>query len=129
MTAVQPVFYRDLLPSERRLVTAMHRFRFGRFLRLEIQRGEAVLSPWPATVCAVKFGDKLTDQTRSFSNDAKLPQQVCELVGYIRRIGTGEILLLEFRHALPFRMEVAVAKISGDSAETRAEAEGIINEK
>jgi hypothetical protein len=44
----------------------------------------------------------------------KLPLQVSELLAYIRSIGSGEILTLEFRHGLPFRIETETAG-EGDS--------------
>jgi hypothetical protein len=119
MTVTRPVLYGDLLHSERRLVAMMQRLQFGHFSRLRIHAGEAVLSPWPATVRGIKFGDKAVDQIESFAENVKLPRQISELLGYIRSIGTGEILALEFRHALPFRMEIEAAEELDDAGGRR----------
>jgi hypothetical protein len=106
MTPRLPVFYGDLLPSERRLVAAIHRHRFGHFARLRIENGEVVLHPWPITVREIKFAEKVLNEVQNRADHSKLPKQVVELLGHIRSVESGEIRTLEFRHALPFRMDI-----------------------
>jgi hypothetical protein len=97
---------RDLLPSENRLITAMQQLRFGRFEFLQINNGEVALDPWPATIHGVKFGSEDATTARIPPDDFQLKRQVIELLEYVRAVNTGEIRCLEFRHGLPFTMEI-----------------------
>lgn len=100
-----PTSTRDLLHSERRLVTAMRQLGFGRFERLKIERGQMVLDPWPTTVRDVKFCAKTSEPDNSLE-DFLLKQQVVELLDYVRRVDLGEIRTLQVKNGLPFAMEV-----------------------
>jgi hypothetical protein len=106
MNCGRPLSYGDLFGSELRLVRAMHGLWFGRFEQIRILNGEMVLSPWPLTVRAIKFGNGSAEDVPRLSAEAKLPRQLSELLAYIRSVATGGILTLEFRHGLPFAMEV-----------------------
>lgn len=100
------LFASELRPSEQRLVAAMQRVGFGRFERLQILNGEPVLTPWPLMVRCIRFGCDSANKVRTETKEFALKHQVAELLQYIRSAGTGEILTLEFRHGLPFAMEV-----------------------
>lgn len=109
MTPKRPTFTRELLPSERRFLAAMHQLGFGRCEYLRIERGELVLDPWPTTVRDVKFGTTDPVALRQFPDEFELKQQVAELFEYVRSVEAGEIRALEVKNGLPFSMEVELA--------------------
>jgi hypothetical protein len=102
----------------------MQRLGFGRFERLKIVNGEPVLAPWPLTVRGIRFGWDTADKVRTETKEFALKQQVAELLAYIRSAGTGEIRTLEFRHGLPFAMEVNAE--SGDADFAREKSRGAL---
>jgi hypothetical protein len=105
----RPTSTRDLLPSERLIVSAMSRLGFGRFEYLRIERGELVIDPWPTVVRDVKFGSQDPGATRVLSPDFELKPQVAELFEYVRDVDAGEIRTLEVKSGLPFSMEIEIA--------------------
>jgi hypothetical protein len=107
----RPSTTRDLLSSELRLLKEMQRLRYGRFESVRIRHGEAVLDPWPKTVRQVKFGNYAMEA--DFGEEYELKQQVAQLFGFLRSIETGELRVLDFRHGLPFSMEVAINPSEG----------------
>ena len=106
MNGERPTSTRDLLPSEHRFVTAMKQLSFGRFEFLRIDDGELVLDPWPTTIRGVKFASEDPSASRTPPAEFELKRQVIELLEYVRAVDAGEIRCLEFRHGLPFSMEV-----------------------
>lgn len=103
---IRPQLVGALLPSERQFVRAMHELDFGRFEGLQIERGELILDPWPATVRSVKFGAEESATARTLPDESQLKRQVVELFEYVRTVDVGEIRALEVRHGLPFSMEI-----------------------
>jgi len=106
MNSKRPTSTRDLLPSEARLVTAMQQLRFGRFELVRIAKGELMLDPWPTTVRGVKFASADPSASRTPPAEFELNQQMIELLEYVRAVDVGEIRCLEFRHGIPFSMEI-----------------------
>ncbi len=96
--------FRDLRPSERLFVVAMHELHFGRFEGLRIMNGELSLAD--TVIRLVKFG---SDQPTpvSLTESCGLKHQVTEFLEYVRSVADGEIRCLEVRHGIPFSMEVA----------------------
>jgi hypothetical protein len=84
----------------------MQQLSFGRFEFLRIDNGELVLDPWPTTIHGVKFGSEGATTARIPPHEFQLKRQVIELLEYVRAADTGEIRCLEFRHGLPFTMEI-----------------------
>jgi hypothetical protein len=84
----------------------MQTIGFGRFEKLRIESGEPVVAPWPTTLREIRFGNDLP--LPGFASEFTLKTQVVELLRYTRSIATGEIRVLEFRHGLPFSMEIEV---------------------
>lgn len=100
-----PVTAQDLRPSEAEFVAAMQELGFGRFVYLQIRRGELVLNPWPDVVRDIKFASPPNAGKVAGSNSVLCPQ-VAEFFSYVRDVDAGEIRGLEVRHGLPFSMEV-----------------------
>jgi hypothetical protein len=106
MNPARPFTTRELLASERRLLTVMRALGFGRLEYLQIHRGEPILDPGPTIVRDIKFGAQDGARPRTTSEDFELKQQVAEFFEYTRSVDVGEIRTLEVRHGLPFAMEV-----------------------
>jgi hypothetical protein len=103
----RPITTRDLLPSERTFLDAMHRLGHGRYESLKIHNGELVLDPWPTAIRNVKFGTHYPDCEKKLSAEFNLKRQVAELFEYIRSVGGGsEICVLEIFCGLPFSMRI-----------------------
>lgn len=111
-----PTSTRDLLPSERCFLAAMHQLGFGRFEFVQIRSGEVVLDPWPTTIRDLKFGCADSAPPAPKSDAFALKQQVAELFEYIRSVEAGEIRVLEVKHGLPFSMEVELPQGGGGRA-------------
>ena len=95
----------DLLPSERRFLTAMHQLGYGRFESLRINRGELVLDPWPATVQRVNLeGGRATPP--SPSSTFELKSQLIKFFAHVRGVDAGEIRTLTVQNGLPVSMEL-----------------------
>src|SRR5437899_11089448 len=90
----RPTTTRDLLPSERTFLEAMHRLGYGRFETLRIERGELVLAPWPIMIRQVKFGASDPGSEKTSRDEFRLKDQVAELFEHIRAVDAGEIRLL-----------------------------------
>jgi hypothetical protein len=101
----RPITTRDLLPSERTYLEAMHCLRYGRFESLRIERGELVVDPWPKTIRQVRFGASDPGCEKEPSAEFRLKAQLAELFEYVRSIDAGEIRILEIRGGLPFSMQ------------------------
>ena len=101
-----PVSTRDLLGSERAIVSAMQQLFFGRFERLQIRNGELLLEPWPTTVREFKFGSDHARPVEPRAEEFELKRQVREFIQLVRSVESGEIRRLEIRHGLPFSMEL-----------------------
>ena len=104
-----PASTRDLRPTDRALVIAMQKLRFGRFESLRIKRGELVLEPWPKMVRDVKFCSHV-NQPETTGAEFWLKEQVVEFLEYVRGVESGEIRVLEVKNGLPFSMEIEYAK-------------------
>src|SRR5690348_18195102 len=74
-----PATTRDLRPSERRFVSAMHQLGFGRFESLEIKGGELVLDPWPTVVRVIKFGTPAPSPQATGKEEFELKKQVADM--------------------------------------------------
>jgi hypothetical protein len=108
-----PTSTRNLLPSERRFVTAMQDLAFGRFEFLQIRNGELLLDPWPAAVRGIKFGSEDAPASQTRPDEFDLKRQVVEFFEYVRAVDAGEIRRLDVRHGLPFSMEIEHRPDSG----------------
>ena len=104
--AARPTTTRDLLPSERIFLKAMHRLGYGRFEFLRIEQGELVLDPWPLTIQQVKFGTSDPGCEKEPGTEFRLKDQIAELFEFIRGVNAGQISILEIRGGLPFAMQI-----------------------
>jgi len=116
----RPKSTRDLSPTERRFVLAMHELRFGRFEFLRIESGELVLDPWPATIRAVKFGTGEADKQTGLPDQFDLKRQVADFFEHVRSMNTGTIRCLNCAAACRSRW-----RSNTDGVEITLEPKGI----
>jgi hypothetical protein len=98
---------RDLLPSERRFLSAMGELGFGQIESIPIVAGELSLDPWPVAVRDVKLDGLESAAHHQPSSEHDLKRQVVEFYAYVRNVEAGEIRSLTVRHGLPFSMRLA----------------------
>jgi hypothetical protein len=96
---------RDLSVNEQWLVRAMSEHQFGRIEGLRIEDGQPVPEPYTRIVRIARFGAGPTPIAAGVG-DFELKQAVRDLLGEFERIGNGMIHRLEFRHGLPFQVEI-----------------------
>jgi hypothetical protein len=100
-----PKTTRDLLPSERRFLRAMHELRFGHFQDLRVHNGELVLDPAPVAVRQLKFGAAGPAHVDVSDGEFDLKQPVARFFQYVRSVQLGEIRLLQIHNGLPMLAE------------------------
>lgn len=93
-----------LSPARHRLVLLMSGIGFGHIDGLRVKAGEPVFDPPPEVMREVKFGSDATGPPPGRPEDFALKRQVVELLEHLDRLGDADIVRLEVRHGLPFRM-------------------------
>jgi hypothetical protein len=101
-----PLRRSDLFESDRMLVELMEDLNFGRIEGLKLRDGRPVLQPLPRVIAAVRMTSEDRNSDSKPRSGSDLRQSVSDLIALIRRIGDGEVFLIEVRHGLPFSVEV-----------------------
>jgi hypothetical protein len=96
----------DLLESERTLVELMEDLNFGRIERLQFRDGKPILQPLPRVIAAVKMADEECKTDSEIRTGSYLKHSLIELFMLMRRVGDGELLVIEVKHGLPFSIEI-----------------------
>jgi hypothetical protein len=104
--AEQPMKRSDLLEWERPLVELMEKLEFGRIERLQFRDGRPILQPLPRVIAAVKMADEERKTDSEIRTGSCLKHSLIELFMLMRRVGDGELLVIEVRHGLPFSVEI-----------------------
>jgi hypothetical protein len=79
---------------------------FGRVEGLVVRHGEPVLDPPPRVVREHKLGGDNGPRPERAAGDFLVKAQVVELFQFFDSLGDGTIAVLEFKHGLPFKLEV-----------------------
>jgi hypothetical protein len=98
--------------QRRRLVELMRTLSFGRIENLDVRDGEPFLTDEARIVRVAKLGAGIAPTTEN-SVEFELKQPVCELFEELRRIKNGKVLV-EFRHGLPFLVEITTVLEEGE---------------
>lgn len=96
----------ELGDSERTLLDAMQVLNFGRIENLFVRDGRPVFNPSPRIIAAVKMSPQTTPREERQPCDFELKQEVVLLLRLLRRVGNGNILLIQIRHGLPSNVEI-----------------------
>lgn len=100
---------RDLSVGRQRLLSVMQQMNFGRIKGLHIKRGEPVFDPKPQLIREVKFGGDNAPRCESTQPDFLLKEQHRDLFQQLDQLADAVIDLIEVKHGLPFKMEIATA--------------------
>ena len=98
---------RGLSAPRRRLVELLQELNFGRVENLTVREGQPVLDPPPRIVREWKFGAEKGPRPERAIGEFALKLQVVELFAALDELGDGVVDLIEVKHGLPFKMEVA----------------------
>jgi hypothetical protein len=100
-----------LSPEQRSLVDLMHVHQFGRIENMRVLAGQPILDHDVRVVSVARLGgENATNQVASEEYELKRP--VRDLFDRLARLDNGTVILLEFRHGLPFRLETAATAAS-----------------
>lgn len=102
--ATQVPTYARLSPSRKRLIAGMHRNPYSRIECLVVRDGEPVFGPETRWIAETKLGTGDPERPESRLADFSLKREHLDLFAQLDTIGTGEILALEIRAGLPFRL-------------------------
>lgn len=99
----------ELNRERRLLVTAMQKSPFSRIENLQIRDGNPVFGPATRWTSETKLGSSDPARREAGLADFALKREHVELFGQFDMIGSGEILALDIRAGLPFRIIRQVA--------------------
>ena len=94
----------DLNTDRRLLVSAMQRNPFSRIENLQIKNGNPVFGPATRWTAETKLGSADSERPEVALQNFALKREFIELFSQFDAMGSGEILVLEVRAGLPFRM-------------------------
>ena len=98
-------------PGQRSLVELMDEHQFGRVENIRVLAGQPILDHDVRVVKVARLGgENTTNQVASEEYELKRP--VRDLFGRLARLDNGTVILLEFRHGLPFLIETAATASS-----------------
>ena len=98
-----PLMAQDLSPGQRALVELMRAHQFGRIENMAIRASEPILNGDVKVVGVARLGSVSHAVTRT--DEFELKRQVRDLFEELDRLQDGTVILLEFRHGLPFLLE------------------------
>jgi hypothetical protein len=90
----------------RRLLTLLQEVNFGEIQNLHVRAGEPVFDPPPGVIRIVKLGAENGPRPETQSDGFTLKRRVVELIGELRRLGTGRVLRIGIKHGLPTDLTV-----------------------
>ena len=94
----------DLSPAQRWLVDLMHLHQFGRIENMAVRGGEPILNNDVKVVRVARLGSG-TDGAKVTRTEFESKKQVRDLFEELAQLENGTVILLEFRHGLPFLLE------------------------
>jgi hypothetical protein len=95
----------DLSPAQRSLVELIHVHQFGRIENMPVRAGKPILNSDVKVVRAARLGGGSAAAKVIRTDEFELKRQVRELFEELDRLQDGTVILLEFRHGLPFLLE------------------------
>ena len=95
----------DLSPAQRWLVYLMHLHQFGRIENMLVRGGEPILNGDMVVVRVARFGGGTDAAKVTRTDEFELKRQVRDLFEELDHLQDGTVILLEFRHGLPFLLE------------------------
>lgn len=97
------MYLRHCSPPRRKLVELMQSIYFGRMESLVVRRGEPVFSPPPTVIVEIKLASEELPHPPG-EGDFHLKAEIIALFHSFDRLRDGNVMRLEIRHGLPFRL-------------------------
>ena len=101
--------FSDVPAARKRLLRVMQENPYSRIEHLAVISGEPAFGPNTKIIAETKFGVGDGPRREAGLPDYALKKEVVELFQQLNHIGSGEVLTLEIRGGLPFRMIREVA--------------------
>jgi hypothetical protein len=96
----------ELTASQLHLVQLMTEFQFGRIEDMRVEGGLPVLDCTARVVRVARLGGENGAMSTPSVDAFELKRSVCDLFGELARLQNGTVVRLEFRHGLPFLLEI-----------------------
>ena len=96
--------YREQSAPRKRLLRLMQENPFSRIEQLTVIDGEPQFGPTTKIIAEHKFGSNDVPRREAGLSDFVLKKEHVDLFQQLEKIGSGELLALEVRGGLPFRM-------------------------
>lgn len=108
---------RDLTADQLRLVLIMRDYQFGRVENMSVREGQPVLDHDVKIVRVARLtGDAGTTDSIG-AGEFELKRAVRDLFAELTQLQNGKVIRLEFKHGLPFLLELAEGKPASSLAE------------
>ena len=98
----------DLSPPQRSLVEIMREHQFGRIENMTVRDGEPVFDRHLKIVRLVRLNGRGRGQKTFGADEFELKDSVRDLFDELARLENGSVITLEFRHGLPFLLEMLI---------------------
>ena len=95
-----------LSAKQRSLMELMRRHQFGRIENMAVQGGQPVLDHQVRIIQVAHLGSRNSATPIARGGDFELKSQVCDLLDRLGSLPDGTEVRLEFRHGLPFSIEI-----------------------
>jgi len=99
----------ELNAAQDLLVQIMREHQFGRIENLPVRAGQPIIEPYVRVVRIARLGSKSGMTKTSRTDEFELKKQVRDLFDELARLHNGTVIKLEFRHGLPFLVEIMAA--------------------
>jgi hypothetical protein len=97
---------KDLTADQLRLVLIMRDYNFGRIENMAIRTGQPVFDGRVKIVRVARFGGERGRAQVTRADEFELNRAICRLFEELAKLGHGTVVSLEFRHGLPFKLEM-----------------------
>jgi hypothetical protein len=101
-----PLRTRYLSTQQHSLVDLMREHQFGRVESMSVRAGQPILDRDVKVVRFVRLGGESRATSVPSGNEFELKRPVRNLFDELARLGNGKVVSLEFRHGLPFLIEI-----------------------
>jgi hypothetical protein len=99
----------SFLWQQRSLVDLIREHQFGRIENMPVRKGQPILDRDLKIVRAMRLGGKSVRENAASTDEFELKRSVGSLFDELTRHGDGTVTRLEFRHGLPFLIEIVAA--------------------
>ena len=103
-----PVRTRDLSPEQCSLLEIMRLHQFGRIENMTVRNGKLIFDGHLKIVRLVRLGGGSRGMKTPGTDEFELKKSVRDLFAELALLENASVIRLEFRHGLPFLLEMAI---------------------